>query len=537
MLEINWFLLETLSIWSSVFFIILFIVVTYMRKKNVWYLGGQGSKYLEYKIGKIETPGAAWFELYMGFAVMVLMVPVIIGLYYANHIWKLSCSVEAMRSTILGLTGIVVALSIAVSIFDKRYYITFSTQDVLKKYKFGICLAVCMSSCILVSAMSSVLVGKDSNSGFVEICFAIFELLSICNLLCDTYVSLFVIGIMFSDRKFELRILNKLYQAFWEDKINTLSFKEKNSWNEGAVELNVRYLLGRYRDICDCKKISKIDKIEHVTKLEEYVKRGDREARKAYIIWNVIVWVISIGVLIVRVINIGVSHPQGRSKLIFICTCLKIFGIDTLLTAIVIGVSFIGAKDDAEKKTKDKAKKDRKKKIKDVGNRVMKAIGENIRIMILKLFSDTWGYYVKIDGHEKEIYVPAVSFRRTGIYGKFIMRMNSLIAFFNIWMNYVDIDEYNKQIAREMCKQLIEGMKVLKTQNSVMYMPIFVIGFFMYEKDIEETELKKLYAEIIEDEEKANKIELMIYNQIDYLRRNKWEGMKSPEEYMLWLQQ
>ena len=131
----------------------------------------------------------------------------------------------------------------------------------------------------------------------------------------------------------------------------------------------------------------------------------------------------------------------------------------------------------------------------------MKAIGENIRIMILKLFSDTWGYYVKIDGREKEIYVPAVSFRRTGIYGKFIMRMNSLIAFFNIWMNYVDIDEYNKQIAREMCKQLIEGMKVLKTQNSVMYMPIFVIGFFMYEKDIEETELKKLYAEIIEDEE------------------------------------
>lgn len=117
------------------------------------------------------------------------------------------------------------------------------------------------------------------------------------------------------------------------------------------------------------------------------------------------------------------------------------------------------------------------------------------------------------------------------------MRMNSLIAFFNIWINYVDIDEYNKQIAREMCKQLIEGMKVLKTQNSVMYMPIFVIGFFMYEKDIEETELKKLYAEIIEDEEEANKIELMIYNQIDYLRRNKWEGMKSPKKYMLWLQQ
>ena len=28
----------------------------------------------------------------------------------------------------------------------------------------------------------------------------------------------------------------------------------------------------------------------------------------------------------------------------------------------------------------------------------------------------------------------------------------------------------------------------------------------MYEKDIEETELKKLYAEIIEDEEEANKI-------------------------------
>ncbi len=50
-------------------------------------------------------------------------------------------------------------------------------------------------------------------------------------------------------------------------------------------------------------------------------------------------------------------------------------------------------------------------------------------------YSDTWGYYMHIND-DKELLIPRAALRKN-IYDKYIMRVNSLNAFY-IWINYVD---------------------------------------------------------------------------------------------------
>ena len=52
-----------------------------------------------------------------------------------------------------------------------------------------------------------------------------------------------------------------------------------------------------------------------------------------------------------------------------------------------------------------------------------------IYFVVLKLFSDTWGYYIHQENN-KENFIPRVALRKSTIYDKYIMRMNSLNVLF-----------------------------------------------------------------------------------------------------------
>ena len=61
------------------------------------------------------------------------------------------------------------------------------------------------------------------------------------------------------------------------------------------------------------------------------------------------------------------------------------------------------------------------------------------------------------------------------------MRMNSLNAFFYIWINYVD---KKKSTIKYEFEEVILGLEELDNRNMVTYFPIFTIGFFLFDKDI-----------------------------------------------------
>lgn len=80
----------------------------------------------------------------------------------------------------------------------------------------------------------------------------------------------------------------------------------------------------------------------------------------------------------------------------------------------------------------------------------------------------------------KELLIPRAALRKNNIYDKYIMRMNSLNAFFYIWINYVD---KKKSTIKYEFEEVILGLEELDNRNMVTYFPIFTIGFFLFDKD------------------------------------------------------
>ena len=58
---------------------------------------------------------------------------------------------------------------------------------------------------------------------------------------------------------------------------------------------------------------------------------------------------------------------------------------------------------------------------------------QSFRLVIMRFYSDTWGYYMHTNDN-KELLIPRAALRKNNIYDKYIMRMNSLNAFFYIWI-------------------------------------------------------------------------------------------------------
>ncbi len=84
--------------------------------------------------------------------------------------------IEVVGSSVLGLTTIAVTLSVAVILFDRKYYIVFSIRDVLQKYKFAECLFISVSSCVIVIIMQITLINQTIESLFDLVRFMVFEI-------------------------------------------------------------------------------------------------------------------------------------------------------------------------------------------------------------------------------------------------------------------------------------------------------------------------------------------------------------------------
>lgn len=113
--------------------------------------------------------------------------------------------IEVVGSSVLGLTTIAVTLSVAVILFDRKYYIVFSIRDVLQKYKFAECLFISVSSCVIVIIMQITLINQTIESLFDLVRFMVFEIVTIYNIVANTYVLFIIVYIMFLSKEKNLK--------------------------------------------------------------------------------------------------------------------------------------------------------------------------------------------------------------------------------------------------------------------------------------------------------------------------------------------
>lgn len=485
--------LEKVSIWGvlplliNTIFVIAIITVSSMKKDKISPVDELCDKRKNHKLQKIFLRVDLFSEVYLLVCSILACIP-FVTLFNQKHyayINGIIDKIEVVGSSVLGITTIAVTLSVAGILFDRKYYIVFSIRDVLQKYKFAECLFISVSSCLMVIIMQITLINQSIESLFDLVRFMVFEIFTIYNIVANTYVLFIIVYIMFFEQRKELEILGQLYRSFWIDRLDTSSFKEKTNWSKEAVEINVDYLLQKYVDICRKKKILKIDYIEFATTIGAYKQKWYNKARNKFIKLNIICLLSSILVDIVFL---------NRK-------CIILVVINLVFTAINIGITF--------------CKKD------------------CIYFVVLKLFSDTWGYYIHQENN-KENFIPRVALRKSTIYDKYIMRMNSLNAFFYIWTNYINDKKSDNKLVIDMYQEMVDCLELVENINGIIYMPIFIVGFFLYEKNINIVSTREIYNKMVKN---ANLFKVMFMSQIVYLTKNEKNCIQDAQKYLLWLQQ
>ena len=279
-----------------------------------------------------------------------------------------------------------------------------------------------------------------------------------------------------------------MHRRFWIDKVDTLHFKDKSNWSRDAVAINVEFLTQKYIDVCKRKRIQQIVYMDFSTTMGIYRNRWCKRARIRLTILNVILLFISL--------NIAKIYDNKCTVLIINCLA---FAVTTVISLV--------------------------KKF-------------NIEAVLQRLFFDTWGYYF-VKSNNKDFLVSRAPFFQKRLYNKFITRMNGLAAFFCIWINDVnedDVDGETRKSISNMYKCVFEGIDSVKSENHVVYMPLFIIGFFAYEKNIMPTEAREICGRIINANKlQYLKLESMIYSQLFYLTKNRDISSNRIKDYLIWL--
>lgn len=407
---------------------------------------------------------------------------------YDSYIYEMIKKIEVASSIVTGLTAIAITMAVVIIVFDKRYYIVFSIREVLQKYKFSECLLLVSFSCLIVSGTTMTLLNGKIDSDFDVWRFMALEIGVIYNIVGVAYTIGVIIYIMFIEQKSELSLLGQLYRRFWLHRVDTLHFKDKENWSREAVEINIEYLIERYVSICKRKHIAQIEDIEFVTTMDCYKKKWYGKARDKFV--RMMLWLLVLSTLI----NI----------VVLIESCYSIIFFNIIITVMTIALTYLNI--------------------------------ESIQLVIMRLYSDTWGYYIyKKNG--KELFIPRVALRIDNIYDKYIMRMNSLNAFFCIWMNYVDKDQEHIQ---KMYEEVIAWFEDVKTKNIATCFPVFTIGYFLFDNDIKINNIKELYKEIVLPENKQYAFKRIMHSQIFYLTKNFNEEVFGYREkldlYLKWIE-
>ncbi len=418
-----------------------------------------------------------------------LLLMLFISFWDSKHIIYIINMLEntdKIQNILESLTTLSATISLVIVVIDKKYYILFSMSDVLKKYKIPEQIVIIVFTYIICCIIQIALLGSKLESVLAAAVFIVYQMMTIYNIIFNAYILYIIITILFLDEKKELNLLQQLYRIFFISKSDISIYKKLKEWDIESIEINIRYLIEQYIKLCKKNKISKIKYIEFSTTFGIYEKKWHKKAIKKFVcaISNVFIITICIAYLL----NI-------KSKVIY--------GVTFLMYVITIFLGCIPK------------------------NSVKKAI--------VQIFYDSLGYYV-ILGDKKEDFIPRVSIRFNNIYNKFINIMNSINAFFYIMLEYLNNGEDDKEKIVTIVQKTIKWLDEEKNISGVTYMPIMVVGYFLFQKNIVVNEIKNVYLQ------KYSKDPLFmksLYSQLYYLTINDYEKeedmQKVVHSYLNWL--
>lgn len=459
-----------LPIWWATMVVILAIYVKCSKKAIMSPTEELYNKGKSHKSKSIYSDREYFFDIYFFVSISLwgICLGSAINFLYGSYVYAVVNKIEVISSMAIGITTIAVTMAVVIILFDKKYYIVFTIQEVLQKYRFSESLGVVIFSCVFISAISMTLLRGQIDSLFDIIRFTTLEIAVLYNTIANIYIFYVIIKIMFFDQKDELNLLEQLYRIFWLHRVDTIYFKDKGNWSKEAVVINVDHLIDKYVEICSRMEIVQIDKIEFCTTRGNYNHKWYNEARKRFFRAVLVLFAIS-------------TLPNG------FMFCEKSYWFllfNTIATAILIILTYL--------------------KI------------DSLRFMIMRVYSDTWGYYFYLKTGN-ELFIPRGESRKNKVYGIYVNIMNSINAFFYIWTNYIDKDE---KYIQEVYKDVIDQIENIEEANLAICFPVFTIGYFLFENHIEVTRIKEIYREIVLVEEKQHSFERMMQSQILYLTKN-----------------
>ena len=437
-------------------------------------------------------------ETVMWFGRFLVVVLFFVPIFMLN--FNISCSVnsliklmEYLLGIMMTITGIVVPVALVVASVDKQYYIVFSIREVLRNYRFQQHLFFSLISCAVAIIVTLVLqvVKKEPLIESEVLIFTIFEMAVLTNFISNSRILYRIVRIVFSDKKGELKLLKFLYRVFWSREIDTSSLKKKK-WDDDAVELNLSYLEDWYIRLCNKRKVRSIKSLKFATTIgNDKHKWCKRAARR-------ISWFIFASTVFSCVVDV---RAYGRVSRILWLNCL------TMILLIV----FL-----------------QKQMPKNENQPLSKTA-----ICAIRWAFDTWGYQLTIEGHKRaDVFIARVPLiGEHSLYNRYLMSMNSMIAFFYLWINYGDKD---LQMIKKKYLELIDDFEDVEEKNIVTYQPILVIGCMLFEKGEFIEELKGIYKQIVTSNKKNLEFEMLMDGQMFYMEKYRAKELLKYRENLKW---
>ena len=381
---------------------------------------------------------------------IILPYYLLLNLKHENVLTAISGSSDALTSMVIGLTTLVLTVSVVIILFRKEYYLVFSITDVLKSYHFTGCLSLLLISCVGTCTCELIQLYLQEGSIWWKLVFLTMEWCVLaCLVICG--ISLCIIClVMFSTSKVELRLLDRLYRIFrGGDRPDESQAGSAANWESGAVRTNLDYLCAEFVSAARLLPIHRVIRFEYLTGEARRKAWTDlhRRSLTLYLIIALGVWCISMIVVAL------ILDTEGTGLLL----------LDTLLLAAVILPALIG-------------------------------IGRNDDGPAQLLFEDTVGYEMEMETNKKRklVRIPRITLRSATRYDRFVQSMNSLTAFF-----VIALDRGMRQEMTEASLDLVlDWLDDVKEKHSCLYLPVFAAGFYAFSHGQRLSAVRLCYAKV-----------------------------------------
>ena len=388
-------------------------------------------------------------------------------------------NISTIIDIVLGLTAIVITLIIAMEVIDKEYYLVFSIHDISKTKHYKVLLQMMMISCISVCLFGIWIKGIKSIKS-ISMVVGILTLSMFIALLSSCILLWRTLNIMFCNDRTELKFLKKLYLIFYNKWKWELNLKSVNYWNKKAVDINIGYLLNELKKICNKKKIKNIEHVEFEFTSDCATKDFYKLAQKKVVI------IIFKMIFFVELFNYLVS--QTSNILFNICFVIGILNLVAVVAILIIIYSN----------------------------------NEFVQLALIGLFIGEAGYCFT-SKNKKTKYLFEESYTHRNILRRYIEITNSIVGFFYIWIELVydeKLNKKNKKLILSEFKNMISELETCENTDQFTFFPVFVIGFFLFCRNISCNRIKKIYNKfIVEKEINVYLFQRMLYSQIRHLLR------------------